>query len=93
METNGDHRGRFVKGLLAGGILGALAGMLFAPKPGKELRSDLRLKGTEVLDKTKQISSDTQAKAIEILEGALHLAEKVGIRKQAEGQKDITPPV
>ncbi len=93
METNGDHRGRFLKGFLAGSVLGALAGILFAPKPGKELRSDLRLKGTEVLDKTKQISSDTQAKAKEMIEGVRNLAEKVGIRKQAESQGDITPPV
>lgn len=46
---NGDDRfesekgsgGNFVIGLLAGTVLGAGLGMLFAPKPGSELRSQL----------------------------------------------------
>ena len=33
--------GSFLMGLLAGTVLGAGLGMLFAPKPGSELRSQL----------------------------------------------------
>ena len=49
MGTDENDRGRFMKGLLTGSLLGALAGILFAPKPGKELRSDIKEKGSEVL--------------------------------------------
>lgn len=36
-----DGGGSFLMGLLAGTVLGAGLGMLFAPKPGTELRSQL----------------------------------------------------
>lgn len=44
-EYDGDERedsgGAFLMGLLAGTVLGAGLGMLFAPKPGAELRNQL----------------------------------------------------
>ena len=36
-----DGGGSFLMGLLAGTVLGAGLGMLFAPKPGSELRHQL----------------------------------------------------
>src|SRR5215218_6376680 len=36
-----DGSGSFLMGLLAGTVLGAGLGMLFAPKPGSELRTQL----------------------------------------------------
>ena len=36
-----DGGGSFLMGLLAGTVLGAGLGMLFAPKPGTELRNQL----------------------------------------------------
>ena len=36
-----DGGGSFLMGLLAGTVLGAGLGMLFAPKPGSELRTKL----------------------------------------------------
>ena len=44
--------GSFLMGLLAGTVLGAGLGMLFAPKAGSELRSQL---GTQVADQTGKI--------------------------------------
>jgi|SRR5688572_5963849 gas vesicle protein len=44
--------GSFLMGLLAGTVLGAGLGMLFAPKPGSELRSQL---GTQIADQTGRI--------------------------------------
>lgn len=41
--------GSFLMGLLAGTVLGAGLGMLFAPKAGSELRSQL---GTQLADQT-----------------------------------------
>ena len=45
-EEGGDS---FLMGLLAGTVLGAGLGMLFAPKAGSELRSQL---GTQLADQT-----------------------------------------
>jgi|SRR5687768_13724039 gas vesicle protein len=44
--------GSFLMGLLAGTVLGAGLGMLFAPKAGSELRSQL---GTQLADQTGRI--------------------------------------
>ena len=45
MAGNGNNRSGFLRGFLIGSFLGALAGILLAPKPGKELRSELKEKG------------------------------------------------
>ena len=50
-----------------GSVLGALAGIFFAPKSGKELRSDIKDKGSEVLKDAKKIYADASAKVKEII--------------------------
>jgi gas vesicle protein len=70
-------------GLLIGGALGALAGIFFAPKSGKELRSDIKEKGGEVLKDAKEIYADAGTKAKDISEEAKHQAK--GLKKEAEG--------
>jgi gas vesicle protein len=47
-----ESGGSFLMGLLAGTVLGAGLGMLFAPKAGSELRSQL---GSQVADQTGKI--------------------------------------
>ena len=46
------NQGQVVTGLLAGSIIGAVAGILLAPKPGKVIRRLLRLKAYELKQKT-----------------------------------------
>jgi gas vesicle protein len=74
METNDGRYGHFFKGLLVGGFLGGLAGLLFAPKSGKELRGDIREtrektfgEAKEILGKTSQQISETRQRAKRIL--------------------------
>src|SRR5512143_2426043 len=40
-ENEGNGGGSFVMGLLTGTVLGAGLGMLFAPRPGSELRNQI----------------------------------------------------
>lgn len=47
METTRDNSGMFLKGILFGALAGAVAGLLFAPKPGRELRGDIKEKADE----------------------------------------------
>ena len=42
MEDHEDHKDHFGKGLLVGGLIGVVAMLLYAPKSGKELRTDLK---------------------------------------------------
>ena len=74
--------GNLFAGFLIGGILGALAGILFAPKSGKELRSDIQEKGTAVLRDGKEIYSDTKKRAKKIIKEARHQANE--LKKEAD---------
>jgi gas vesicle protein len=72
----------FFMGLLIGGALGVLAGILFAPKSGNELRSDIKEKGSEVLKDGKEIYADASTKAKEIIGEVKHQAK--ALKKEAE---------
>jgi gas vesicle protein len=82
MEEQEKPQAHFFMGFLMGGFLGALAGILFAPKSGKELRSDIKEKGSEVLKDAKDIYADASMKAKEIIVEAKHQAEE--LKKEAD---------
>jgi len=73
--SNGKNgkNGYFVKGLIFGCVSGALAGLLFAPKSGKELRKDIKHKGTEAVKDTKEFYFDTQKKAKSVFDDTVDL--------------------
>jgi gas vesicle protein len=77
MEEHENQQGHFFMGFLIGGVLGALAGIFFAPKSGKELRSGLKEKGNKVLGDAKEIYADAGTKAKEIIEEAKHQAREL----------------
>ncbi len=78
-----NHKGLF-KGFLLGGLLGATAGILFAPKGGKGLRSGIKGKGEKVLKETKEFYSDTKAKAETMYENARNRIFACGREKTEE---------
>jgi gas vesicle protein len=76
MAEHEKPQGHFFAGFLIGGILGALAGIFFAPKSGKELRSDIKEKGSGVLKDGKEIYADASTRAKELKKEAdRHLSE------------------
>jgi gas vesicle protein len=44
----------FIKGLLIGGLVGAVVGILYAPKSGKETREEIGRKADELMEKAKE---------------------------------------
>ena len=46
-ENNKTAKG-FLVGFLAGSVVGAIIALLYAPKPGKELRADIKQKATDI---------------------------------------------
>jgi len=74
--------GHLLFGLLIGGALGALAGILLAPKSGKELRSEIKEKGGLVLKDAKDIYADTSTKVKEIVGEARH--QVMELKKDAD---------
>jgi gas vesicle protein len=50
-----EHRcGEWVKGFLIGGMVGAVIGILYAPKSGKETRDELAGKAKDLAGKVKE---------------------------------------
>ena len=84
MELTNRNCSYFFSGALIGGFAGALAGILFAPKSGRELRSDLRHKGEETLGEAKRFYSETEAKAKHLVDDAVHRAEE--LKREADRQ-------
>jgi len=66
MSDNECSGHSFLKGLIIGSILGAVAGVLFAPKSGKELRADIKEKSGEVLKDAKAIIEEAKQKAADL---------------------------
>jgi gas vesicle protein len=71
-----------IMGLFIGSAMGALAGILFAPKSGKELRSDIKEKGSKVLKDGREICSNAGTKTKEIIQEARHQMNR--LVKEAE---------
>jgi gas vesicle protein len=73
MSENRNIRGP-IWGLLIGGAIGSVIALLYAPKPGKDLRSDISKKTNELVQdgkkKTNELWTNTKSKAGKMLEGA-----------------------
>jgi gas vesicle protein len=67
-ERNGD----LLKGLLIGGLIGAVVGILYAPKSGKETREDIARTADDLLSSAK----DEYEKAVEKSKAAYEIAVK-----------------
>ncbi|KUG22662.1 hypothetical protein ASZ90_007557 [hydrocarbon metagenome] len=87
MEDQEKTKVNFFKGLFIGGALGALAGILFAPKSGKELRSDIKDKGNKILNDGKEIYADASTKAKEIFAEVKHQANDLKEDAEDAGEK------
>lgn len=59
----GAGGGTFLLGVLAGTVIGAGLGMLFAPKSGSELRSDLSNRIADQTGRVRDAANQTYAKA------------------------------
>ncbi len=76
----------YVKGFIIGGLIGAVAGILYAPKSGKETREQISHSAEELLKKTKS-QYEAIYKKIETLadrEKELLIGKKEKIKKAIE---------
>jgi len=80
-ETNGNHPGNFLAGVLLGGLAGAGAMLLLAPQSGKRTRAQIQLKGMELRDQATEAVEDgmaqTRAKARQITADVREKAKEI----------------
>ena len=85
--------GKFFAGFLVGGAIGAIAGILLAPKSGEETRADIARTSKELYSKAENSVKDLQAKTDEVISGLQQKGEDIinkvqsVINKQKEGQE------
>ncbi|MBM7551302.1 YtxH domain-containing protein [Thalassobacillus pellis] len=73
-------------GTLVGGVIGATASLLLAPKAGKELRSDISAQTNAVKDKSKQFSGNTKTKLSNLKNSTSERSQKLA--KKFKKSKD-----
>ncbi|MHB8789743.1 MAG: YtxH domain-containing protein [Desulfobulbaceae bacterium] len=63
-----NRAGMLALGVVIGGMAGAVAGVLYAPRAGKETREDLTRRGSEAWEKVKENASTTGQQLISAVE-------------------------
>jgi gas vesicle protein len=56
-----------IAGFLAGGVVGAVIALLYAPKSGKELRGDIKRKSSELMDEAEEYVAAAKQKANDLI--------------------------
>lgn len=65
-SKEGASSKNFLVGAVIGGVVGAAAALLLAPKAGKELRDDLNHQVNQLVEKTNQLSDEVGEKSSEL---------------------------
>jgi gas vesicle protein len=66
MKENSSAKGIMI-GFLAGGAIGGLTALLFAPKSGRELRKDISKKSKKLIEDGEEYLESTKVKASEMI--------------------------
>jgi len=86
-----SHENNFSKGLLigllTGGAIGAVLALLYAPKSGRELRNDIRLKADDYLDDAERYITEAKDKAIDLINDGKRKSDK--LIKDAKDKSDV----
>lgn len=76
MDENRTAKGLLL-GFVAGGIVGASLALLFAPKSGRELRSDIKTRKDEFLDDTSEYLQIAKTKASDLINEGKRKSEEL----------------
>ena len=68
----------FTKGIILGGVIGAVIGILYAPKSGRKTREDIDRKAQELLTKAKKEYEATLKKSSKAYESAAKELRQLG---------------
>lgn len=77
---------KFLQGTLIGAAVGAVAGLLFAPKSGKQTRQDIKKGTLKAHRKASRSVKKVRGTADDISKDAQELVKKTGARASAFGK-------
>jgi gas vesicle protein len=76
MSQENSGKGLLI-GFLAGGVIGAIIALLYAPKSGRELRNDIRAKSDEYYDDVEKYFAEARDKAKDLINDGKKKSEKL----------------
>jgi gas vesicle protein len=76
MATDRDDGAGYLGWFLLGGVIGAVAGLLLAPRPGREMREMLAERSEEFRRRAQEVASEAQGRAGEWLDKSRELFEE-----------------
>lgn len=87
-----DRTYDYFRGLLVGGLIGAVIGILYAPKSGKETREEIGRKTEEIMAKAKEeyeLALERSKKAYDVAVKCLHQMESSAKDKFIEMEEKV----
>lgn len=76
MAKEENNNGKFVAGAVIGALFGAVAGILFAPRGGKDTRKLIKDRAKEYSEKGKEMLIREEAAAKKAIEGTVEKISK-----------------
>ena len=90
--ANNDSGGAFTAGLILGGLIGAAAALLLAPKKGSETRSDLLERSLAMRSRAEELAAQARTQAQDrAAVGVASARERIG--PAYEGMRERVTPV
>ena len=89
-EDDGHVWGSVLAGIMIGALVGGALAILFAPKAGMELRSDLGGSVDDLKDKAEKVIDDLQAQASDLVERSRAILDQTrdNLTRSVEAGKD-----
>jgi gas vesicle protein len=87
MSQDNHYSKGLLIGLLAGGAIGAIVALLYAPKSGKELRKDIKNKTDEYYDETEKFIADAKIKAKDMINEGKKRSEQIIVNAKSKSEE------